>query len=70
MGIEFQGELEQVTIGGYVFNLLGRLPMVGDTIKQEGIEFVVLEMDGARIKRLKVIKIEESTKQSKEDKKS
>ena len=70
MGIEFQGELEQVTIGGYVFNLLGRLPMVGDTIKQEGIEFVVLEMDGARIKRLKVIKIEESTKQPKEAKKS
>ena len=69
MGIEFQGELEQVTIGGYVFNLLGRLPMVGDTIKQEGIEFVVLEMDGARIKRLKVIKIEESTKQPKEAKK-
>ena len=64
MGIEFQGDLEQVTIGGYVFNLLGRLPILNDSIIQEGIEFVVLEMDGARIKRLKITKINNENAQS------
>lgn len=33
--INYDEDLEQVTIGGYVFNLLGRLPMVGDRIEDE-----------------------------------
>lgn len=57
MGVHFNEECEQVTIGGYVFSLLGRLPEVGDVVRDETLEFSVLAMDGARIKRLKVQKI-------------
>ena len=35
LGISFDEETDQVTIGGYVFNLIGRLPVVGDKIEDE-----------------------------------
>jgi len=65
MKIDSLGQLEQVTIGGYVFSLLGRLPSVGDKIDNEQLEFHILEMDGARIKRLEITK-KDSTAQSRE----
>ncbi|RVZ39880.1 HlyC/CorC family transporter, partial [Helicobacter pylori] len=54
--IEFDKECEQVTLGGYVFSLLERMPMEGDTIVSHGYAFEVLSVDGARIKRLKAVK--------------
>ena len=60
MEVHFDEGCEQVTIGGYVFSLLGRLPVVGDVIEDGELEFRVLEMDGARIKRLKVNKKDSS----------
>ncbi|WP_154702449.1 transporter associated domain-containing protein, partial [Helicobacter pylori] len=54
--IEFDKECEQVTLGGYVFSLLERMPMEGDTIISHGYVFEVLSVDGARIKRLKASK--------------
>ncbi|GAA8805787.1 hemolysin family protein [Helicobacter pylori] len=54
--IEFDKECEQVTLGGYVFSLLERMPMEGDTIISHGYLFEVLSVDGARIKRLKASK--------------
>ncbi|PAF48927.1 hypothetical protein BKH41_04685 [Helicobacter sp. 12S02232-10] len=57
MDIEFDDECEQVTIGGYVFGLLGRLPVVGDRVNDKYCEFEVLSMEGARIKKLKMRKI-------------
>ncbi len=54
--IEFDKECEQVTLGGYVFSLLERMPMEGDTIVSHGYVFEVLSVDGARIKRLKAVK--------------
>ncbi len=54
--IEFDKECEQVTLGGYVFSLLERMPMEGDTIVSHGYAFEVLSVDGARIKRLKASK--------------
>lgn len=41
------------TIGGYVFGRLGRKPKVGDSVKAYGVVFDVLEVHGARIKRLR-----------------
>ena len=35
MGIDFDEETEQLTIGGYVFNLFGSLPEIGDKISDE-----------------------------------
>ncbi|GAA7468396.1 hemolysin family protein [Helicobacter pylori] len=54
--IEFDKECEQVTLGGYVFSLLERMPMEGDIIISHGYLFEVLSVDGARIKRLKASK--------------
>lgn len=57
MDVEFDDECDQVTIGGYVFGMLGRLPVVGDCVSDKNCDFEVSSMDGARIKRLKVKKI-------------
>lgn len=54
--INYDEDLEQVTIGGYVFNLLGRLPMVGDRIEDELCYYEVKKMDGNSIERVKVVK--------------
>lgn len=45
-------EIEQVTIGGYVFNLLGKEPIVGDNVVDGNFTFEVREVDGMRIKKL------------------
>ena len=42
------------TIGGYVFGVLGRLPVVGDRVVAGGAIFVVREMEGRRIESLSV----------------
>ncbi|MBP5778969.1 MAG: HlyC/CorC family transporter [Campylobacter sp.] len=54
MEIAFDDETEQLTIGGYVFNLLGRLPIVGDVIEDENCIYEVLKMDGTTIGSVKV----------------
>lgn len=54
MEIAFDDETEQLTIGGYVFNLLGRLPVVGDVIEDENCVYEVLKMDGTTIGSVKV----------------
>lgn len=56
MGIKFSEDIEQLTIGGYVFNLFGRLPAVGDKIEDENCFYEVLKMDKNSIKLLKVTK--------------
>ena len=45
---------DYTTIGGYVFGVLGRLPVVGDRIIAGGAIFIVREMDGRRIETLAV----------------
>jgi CBS domain containing-hemolysin-like protein len=42
------------TIGGYVFGVLGRLPLVGDRVIAGGAIFTVREMEGRRIESLSV----------------
>lgn len=58
IGVKLSGEHEYVTLGGYVFNLLGSLPLVGESIEDQMCVFEVLEVDGARIKELKLTKKE------------
>lgn len=53
-------DIEQVTIGGYVFNLLGREPLVGDSVVDGDFTFEILEIDGMRIKKLKITRLKES----------
>ena len=54
MGIRFDEETEQLTIGGYVFNLFERLPVVGDTIEDANCLYEVISMDGTSIGSIKV----------------
>jgi CBS domain containing-hemolysin-like protein len=54
---EFETELEQEdynTMAGLVFGELGRAPEVGDTVRADGLELKVLEIDGSRIMRIEV----------------
>ncbi|RDU65189.1 hemolysin family protein [Helicobacter sp. MIT 14-3879] len=56
-------DVEQVTIGGYVFNLLGKEPIVGDSVIDSDFMYEVLEVDGMRIKKLKITKLEETNQE-------
>jgi CBS domain containing-hemolysin-like protein len=62
---EYGGSLDDTdytTIGGYIFGQLGRLPRNGDRITVGPLTFEVLEMDGRRVKtiRLHMPKTEEA----------
>ena len=46
-------EHEESTIGGYVFNLLGREPKVGDKTEDDYCIYEVIEVDNMRITRIK-----------------
>ncbi len=47
-------EHEESTMGGYVFNLLGREPQIGDKTEDEYCVFEVMQVDNMRITRVKV----------------
>lgn len=42
------------SLGGYVFDLFGRIPLRGERIAAAGLEFTVQEMDGHRIETVKI----------------
>lgn len=48
-------ELEESTIGGYVFNMLGHEPSVGDKAADDCCEYEVLRVDNMRITRVKAV---------------
>jgi CBS domain containing-hemolysin-like protein len=48
-------ETDATTIGGYVFELLGRKPEVGDEVATEGVVFRVEELDGLRIAKVRAL---------------
>lgn len=51
---EVERDADIETIGGLVFNLAGRVPAKGEIIRHpSGIEFLVLEADARRIRRLR-----------------
>ncbi len=55
--LNIQLEEETVsTIGGYVFSRLGRKPVKGDTVYFDGFNFVVMEVMGYRITKVRVMK--------------
>lgn len=48
-------DADYATLGGYLFGQLGRLPAIGDRVRAGGREFEIAEMDGRRIKRVRVM---------------
>ncbi len=47
-------EENYTTVGGFVFGVLGRLPLVGDRVSGGGAQFTVREIEGRRVKTLSV----------------
>jgi CBS domain containing-hemolysin-like protein len=47
-------DTDYTTIGGYIFGLLGRLPRVGDRVTVGPFSFEVIEMDGRRVKTVRL----------------
>ncbi len=45
---------DYATLGGFVFGALGRLPTVGDRVPVQGVQLVVREMEGRRIKTVAI----------------
>jgi CBS domain containing-hemolysin-like protein len=42
------------TLAGFILTKLGRLPNAGDSVQHDGVQLTVLEMQGPRIKRVKI----------------
>jgi len=47
---------DYLTIGGYVFGKLGRLPTLGDVVRTEGSRLEIVEMDGRRVAKVRIVK--------------
>jgi len=44
------------TLGGFVFDLFGKIPVKYEKVSWEGIDFIIQEMDGHKIKTVKLVK--------------
>lgn len=44
------------TIGGYVFNLIGEIPVKFEKVETDDLTIVITEVDGHKIKRVKLVK--------------
>lgn len=53
IGINYE-DTEEVSVGGYVFNLLGKPPVVHDKAEDDDCFYEVLEVDGLRIKKVRI----------------
>jgi len=47
-------DADYTTLGGYLFGHLGRLPRVGDRVVVGPFTFEILEMDGRRVKAIRL----------------
>ncbi|MBI5740069.1 MAG: HlyC/CorC family transporter [Nitrospirae bacterium] len=56
VGLDLDNE-EFHTIGGFLFGLFGRLPKVGEQLRYHGLRFLVLEMDGKKVEKIKITKL-------------
>ncbi|MBI5056740.1 MAG: HlyC/CorC family transporter [Nitrospirae bacterium] len=56
VGIELDSQ-EYHTIGGLLFGLFGRLPKIGEQLRYHGLRFLILEMDGKKIEKVKITKL-------------
>jgi len=55
IGVRLESE-EFHTIGGFLFGLFGHLPKVGEQLRYQGLRFLILEMNGRRIEKIKITK--------------
>ncbi|MDH7571740.1 MAG: hemolysin family protein, partial [Armatimonadota bacterium] len=61
LGLRLPDE-ESETLGGFVFTLLGKIPVVGESVEYDGVRLEVVEADNRRVARVKIAQLpEEST---------
>ena len=48
-------ETEVVTVSGWVMNMLGSIPEIGNHFTYENLEITVVEMDGKRVEKIRMI---------------
>ena len=46
------------TVGGFIFNRLGRIPEVGDVVEADGVSLEVVALDGRRVDRARLRRVE------------
>ncbi|MFB3093688.1 MAG: hemolysin family protein, partial [Dehalococcoidia bacterium] len=51
------------SVGGFIFNNLGRMPSVGDEVRVDGLVMRVLTVMGRRIKKVRITKLESSAQE-------
>jgi putative hemolysin len=56
VNVELESE-EFHTIGGFLFGLFGHLPKVGEQLKYHNLRFLILEMEGKKIDKLKITRL-------------
>ncbi len=56
VGVEIDDE-EFHTIGGFTFGLFGHLPKTGEQLRYHDLRFLILEMDGKKIEKVKITKL-------------
>jgi len=53
-------EGEYDSLGGLVFGMLGRVPAPGDSVETDGVRLIVERVDGRRVVRLRLVRLEET----------
>jgi putative hemolysin len=48
------------SLGGLVFELLGRVPVAGDSVEESGVRLIVERVDGRRVVRVRLVRMEPS----------
>ena len=56
IGVEIESE-DFNTIGGFIFGLFGHLPKVGDQLRYKDVKFLIMEMEGKKIEKIKITRI-------------
>jgi putative hemolysin len=56
-GITFPEDADFETVGGFVQNVLGRVPREGDLFAGEGLEGEIIEVEGRRVRRLRLARL-------------
>ena len=53
--LDIDEEIESVTVGGWAKEALGKIPEVGDSFEEHGLEVEIIEMDGRRVESVHVM---------------
>lgn len=61
MNFDIPESEEYETIGGFVFDLFGRQSLEGEMVSWSNIDFIVKEVEGGRLQRIEVIRVERET---------